>query len=120
MTENNKKQFEAAIEVAKSMYNRELTKEELESLKKQYDNPVAKSIELRPGETDLSKLGQKELNQLMIRNQTDTLAYLKFLTETLNDLYYSFAYMLKKNGTEDVFKEIEEFSNEEMKKIKGE
>lgn len=121
MTEKNQKQFEMALEIAKEMCKRELTEEEIEAIKKQYDNPVAKSLEFRAGETDLTHLSQKEMNQLIIRNQFDTLEYLKFLTTTLNDFYYAFAYYLKKNGTENVFKEIEEFSNEEMAKLnKGE
>lgn len=120
MTEKNQKQFESALEIAKKIYDRELSEEEIEAIKKQYDNPIAESIELRAGETDLTHLKQSKMNQLFIRNQADTLAYLKLLNATLNDLYYAFAYFLKKNGSEDVFKEIEEFSSEEFKKIKGE
>ncbi len=121
MTEKNEKQFERALEVAKKLYQRELTAEEKEAIRKQYDNEIAKSVDFRAGETDLTHLKQGDINQILIRNQFDTLAYLKFMNETLNDFYCAFAYYLKKNGVSDPFKEIEDFSSEEYAKLnKGE
>ena len=120
MTENNKKQFEAHLELAKQIAGRELTEKEIEALRNKFDNPIAKEIDFRPGETDLTKLSQAQINQLILRNQSDTLAYLKFINETLNNIYLSFMCYFKENLKVDSFDELEKFKDNEYKKFKGE
>lgn len=120
MTENNKKQFDAHVALAKQIAGRELTDKEIEALKLKFDNPIAKEIDFRPGETDLTHLKQSEINQLILRNQSDTLAYLKFINETLNNIYLGFMCYFKENLKVDSFDELEKFKDNEYKKFKGE
>lgn len=121
MTEKNEKLFKIACESLKANYKRDLTKEEIEHIKAQYENPIAKNIDFRPGETDLTKLSQGQINQMLIRQLSDLNAYCKFLNETINNFYYAFMFLLKHNGIDDPFKAIDEFSNDEYKKFgKGE
>ena len=124
MTENNEKQFKAHLEVArnltKELYKRELTDEEIESIRLKYDNPVAKEIDFRPGETDLTHLKQSEINQMLIRGQMDTNAYLKFINETMNKLYLAFMSFYKEDLKVDSFKQVEELKKKQYKEFKGE
>ena len=124
MTENNEKQFKAHLEtarnLAKELYKRDLTEEEIEQIRNQYDNPIAKSIDFRPGETDLTHLKQSEINQMLIRGQMDTNAYLKFINETMNKLYLAFMSFYKEDLKVDSFKQVEELKEKQYKEFKGE
>lgn len=120
MTKSNQAQFEEALQIAKELVKRDLTKEEIESIRLKYDNPVAKEIDFRPGETDLTHLKQSEINQMLIRGQMDTNAYLKFINTTLNDLLFALALVLKKKGEDDPFGAIDNFKDEEYERFKGE
>ena len=120
MTKSNQAQFEAHLELAKQIAGRELTEKEIEALRLKYDNPVAKEIDFRPGETDLTSLEQGKINQLLIRNQNDTLAYLKFINTTLNDLLFALALDSKKKGEDDPFGALDKFKGEEYERFKGE
>ena len=120
MTKSNQTQFEEALQIAKELVKRDLTKEEVESIRLKYDNPVAKSIDFRPGETDLTSLEQGKINQLIIRNQNDTLAYLKFINTTLNDILFALALDLKAKGEDDPFGALDKFKGEEYERFKGE
>lgn len=120
MTENNKKQYEAHLELAKKLANRELTEEEIEQVKAKYDNPIATSIDLRPGETDLTQLKQSEINQMLIRALMDSNAYLKFINETLNNMLLAFLSFYKDDKNIDSFKALEEFKEKKYKEFKGE
>ena len=118
MTEKNEKLFKIACESLKVNYGRDLTKEEIEIIKKQYENVQAEDIDLRPGETDLTHLKQEQINQLIVRGLSDLNAYSKFINQTLNDVYYALAYIIKQNGEKEPFKAIEEFSSDEYEKFK--
>lgn len=118
MTERNEKLFKIACESLKANYGRDLTEEEIELVRKQYDNEKAEEIDFRPGETDLTGLKQEQINQLLIRQLSDLNAYAKFINTTLNDVYYALAYVIKQNGEKEPFKAIEEFSSDEYDKFK--
>ncbi len=118
MTGKNEKLFKIACESLKANYGRDLTEEEIEIIKKQYENVQAEDIDFRPGETDLTHLKQEQINQLVIRELSDLNAYSKFINQTLNDIYYALAYIIKQNGEKEPFKAIEDFSNDEYEKFK--
>lgn len=116
MRKENREKFENAIKLLESTYNRKLTDEEREQVRKKYDNPVMRAVALRPGEADLGDLSQKKYNQLLDRHLFDIEERLNILTQVLNDLYY--AKMLELKGKyDDPFEELEKYKTEEYEKM---
>lgn len=119
MEEKNKKEYDAFVKYYEEKLNRPLTNEELESLRKQFDNPIFETITLRKGEGDIRRLSTKDFRQLQNRNERDTLAYLSFIDGELSDLYSLGIVIAKQLGVKDVFKEINEVNEEVSSKLKG-
>jgi len=116
MRKENREKFENAIKMLESTYNRKLTDEEREQVRKKYDNPVMRDVALRPGEADLGDLSQKKYNQLLDRHLFDIEERLNILTQVLNDLYY--AKMLELKGKyDDPFEELEKYKTDEYEKM---
>lgn len=116
MRKENQEKFESAVKFLEETYKRELTEEEINDVKKKYDNPIVREIALRPGEADLGDLSQKQYNQLLDRHLFDVEQRLNILTQVMNDLYY--AKMLElKSKYEDPFEELEKFKTEQYEKM---
>lgn len=117
MEAKNKKEYESFVEYYKQKLGRDLTEKELDSLKKQFDNPIFKDITLRKGEGDIRKLPLADYRQLQNRNERDNLAYLNFINGELSDIYVLLIVIARKLGVQDVFKEMDEISDEVSKKV---
>ena len=116
MRKENQEKFESAVKFLEETYKRELTEEEINDVKKKYDNPIVHEVALRPGEADLGDLSQKQYNQLLDRHLFDVEQRLNILTQVMNDLYY--AKMLElKSKYEDPFEELEKFKTEQYEKM---
>lgn len=116
MRKENQEKFESAVKFLEETYKRELTEEEINDVKKKYDNPIVREVALRPGEADLGDLSQKQYNQLLDRHLFDVEQRLNILTQVMNDLYY--AKMLElKSKYEDPFEELEKFKTEQYEKM---
>ena len=116
MRKENQEKFENAVKFLEETYKRELTEEEINDVKKKYDNPIVREIALRPGEADLGDLSQKQYNQLLDRHLFDVEQRLNILTQVMNDLYY--AKMLElKSKYEDPFEKLEKFKTEQYEKM---
>lgn len=116
MRKENQEKFENAVKFLEETYKRELTEEEINDVKKKYDNPIVREVALRPGEADLGDLSQKQYNQLLDRHLFDVEQRLNILTQVMNDLYY--AKMLElKSKYEDPFEELEKFKTEQYEKM---
>lgn len=116
MRKENQEKFESAVKFLEETYKRKLTEEEINDVKKKYDNPIAREVALRPGEVDLGDLSQKQYNQLLDRHLFDIEQRLNILTQVMNDLYY--AKMLElKSKYEDPFEELEKFKTEQYEKM---
>lgn len=116
MRKENQEKFESAVKFLEETYKRELTEEEINDVKKKYDNPIVREVALRPGEADLGDLSQKQYNQLLDRHLFDVEQRLNILTQVVNDLYY--AKMLElKSKYEDPFEELEKFKTEQYEKM---
>lgn len=116
MRKENREKFETAVKFLEETYKRELTEQEIEDVRKKYDNPIVREIALRPGEADLGDLTQKQYNQLLDRHLFDVEQRLNILTQVVNDLYY--AKMLElKSKYDNPFDKLEEFKTEEYEKM---
>lgn len=116
MRKENREKFDAAVKFLEETYKRKLTEQEIEDVRKKYDNPIVREIALRPGEADLGDLTQKQYNQLLDRHLFDVEQRLNILTQVVNDLYY--AKMLElKSKYDDPFSKLEEFKTEEYEKM---
>lgn len=112
------KQVNDMIKSLETMYKRELTEEEKKAVFNKFGNPKAKDIKLRDGEIDFSELPQEKQFQFLVRELDDLNARLEIIKNTNNDILFALMYFLKKNGSEDPFIEIENFSMECYEKMK--
>lgn len=93
-----------------------LNEEEIEYVRKQFENPIAKDIELRDAEVDIRELSDKDFKQLVYREFRDMNLRLKFLQEINNELVMALYVLIKAQG-KNPFSEIENMTNEAMEKL---
>jgi len=117
MNSKYQKQFEEKLENLKKLVGRDLTKEEIEQARLEFENPVITDIEFRKGEADLTKLSQGRFNHLLDRNLRDLNARVNYLLGTMSDLYMLIGAIAKKIGIDDPIKASQEFGESiEIKK----
>lgn len=118
MEKKNEEKMLREIETLKSIYQRELTPDELDILKRKYDNVIAKHVELRPGEVDVRQMSQGEYRQLQDRNMRDLLAWAKIISQGLTDFYFLIGGIAKAQGVENPLKASENFAIESEENLK--
>lgn len=99
------------IELFEKIKGRKLKDEEIEFVKKQFETPIAKDIELRDGEVDIRELSDKDFKQLVYREFRDMNARLKFIQEMNNELIIALYTLIKLKGV-DPLKVIDEMTTE--------
>lgn len=99
------------IELFEKIKGRKLKDEEIEFVKKQFETPIAKDIELRDGEVDIRELSDKDFRQLVYREFRDMNARLKFIQEMNNELIIALYTLIKLKGV-DPLKVIDEMTTE--------
>ena len=99
------------IELFEKIKGRKLKDEEIEFVKNQFENPIAKDIELRDGEVDIRELSDKDFRQLVYREFRDMNTRLKFIQEMNNELIIALYTLIKLKGV-DPLKVIDEMTTE--------
>ena len=99
------------IELFEKIKGRKLKDEEIEFVKKQFETPIAKDIELRDGEVDIRELSDKDFRQLVYREFRDMNTRLKFIQEMNNELIIALYTLIKLKGV-DPLKVIDEMTTE--------
>lgn len=109
------KQYEEGV---KKKFNRELTDEEKKAVDAKFDKKVVEELDFRDGETDITKLSQKEFNQIVFRFLNDQTTYNEIFKQTFVDIELYLIMLLKKLGIENPEQDLEDYLNKIKKENK--